>query len=94
MAKAISEKLFDRIKAHPDLCVKNGAFCQRLYTGHWQRSEGAWVWEVANNGLMVIGSVFTMRECLKAHTLDILEIAGYYEIFPKGCPGEEVEDAR
>ena len=37
----------------------------RLYPGHWQRSAGAWVWEIEGAGL-AIGSCFTAKECVKA----------------------------
>lgn len=58
------EKLAKRIKKDCDIELE--AF-ERLYVGHWQRSNGAWVWIAYRKGTPFgIGSSWSATDLLKS----------------------------
>ena len=78
----ISEKLVEKLRKLGDIPASalNVRF-ERHYPGHWQRSAGAWVWEISWMGASgvsdSVGSSHTARECLKAKSL-IWMSGGYH----------------
>lgn len=63
------ESLFYRayrriIEDHSLLRDENRVQWSKLNPGHWQRSSGAWVWEISIGG-MQFGSSSPLKECLK-----------------------------
>lgn len=85
-----SEKLIELLKEHVDLfgLIKLGAKCERLYTSPSQRNAGAWSWEVVNNDHVVIGSQYSMNECVNADYLSVSQClyTRHYEVFPETNP--------
>lgn len=69
----ISDKLFNRLKNHPELIdrIRGDGYCMRSYAGCGMKSAGAWIWSVEHDGIAPIGSCWTMKECLQAETLTI-----------------------
>ena len=68
LARKLREKLVAAGVELPERIV-----IRRLYPGHWQRSDGAWVWHLVKcNGDALlfrgglIGSQFTATECANA----------------------------
>ncbi len=60
-----SEKLIARLKVEGHISTEGDFSFHRTYDGRWQRSDGAWSWEVRSDGESV-GSQFSVRECFKA----------------------------
>jgi len=70
MALKIAERLQARL-ASTGLIVD---VPKRQYTGHWQRSEGAWSWSaLVTDQYYEVGSPHTMRECLKMSDEDFAQ---------------------
>lgn len=68
----------------------NDSELERLYHGHWQRSEGAWSWITRpDSGLTAIGSQFSMSECIKANHWHVSLWQGALSIYPTD---EEISD--
>ena len=77
LARKLREQLVSQEVELPE-CIA----IERLYPGHWMRSEGAWVWHLVEcNGDAVlfhgglIGSQYTATECATAPRL-ILSFSG------------------
>lgn len=61
-------------KEFPQLHIPKNAKLVRLYPGYWQRSGGAWSWQVeterlARTRMPYVGSSCPMKECLRAKKL-------------------------
>lgn len=61
---AVGDRLIERLRGYGWIDSTDVRFV-RHYPGHWQRSSGAWVWEVEGAGFSV-GSAYPAKECLKA----------------------------
>ena len=68
----LQKKIFD------ELGIRAGRF-KRTYAGHWQRKQGAFVWEAITDKGTIIGSIETASELIKAKHLMIAPEEG--EIF-------------
>lgn len=72
MAK-LSDRLIARLIAEG--FISPGEYrIERTYAGYWQRTEGAWSWELvrADGGPAFVGSQWTVKECLRAPVLEIM----------------------
>ena len=81
--KTISHRLMKRLRKHPDLIIEEKATIERCYHSNNQKSAGAWAWSIENNGIMQIGSQYTMKDCLKAKQWTIYNHYGDTEIIPE-----------
>lgn len=61
----ISEKLRLRLNKELNLEIPDSDKFRRIYSGHWQRSAGAWSWAIG----FYIGSQFNMKDLLKSEYL-------------------------
>lgn len=63
-----SERLLARVKAM-GVPVEDDAVIVRTYAGHWQRSQGAWVWRIESGPLGVptqsVGAHHPVTELLR-----------------------------
>ena len=82
VGKRLSSKLMLRIRKHPELRIDSGAYVKRLFPGYWQRSEGAWLWAVEENGIGEIGSSYTMKDCFDAKKWHLYSAHNSIEIIP------------
>lgn len=73
-----SERLLQRLIAMDTGLTSTATFC-RYYPGHWQRSDGAWVWEFSESGLS-IGSQDTVKSILKAKKIELTLCFGQYRV--------------
>lgn len=62
------ERLVERLRVEGFHIPDDYRF-RRTYAGHWQRSAGAWLWELSWFGGPSLGSANTVKECLKAKRL-------------------------
>jgi hypothetical protein len=82
--KSISFRLLERLRTYKGVPeITEDAYIERLYPGNDDRSKGAWLWAVANNGICQIGSCHTMQECLLAKTWEIYRPYDWFEIIIK-----------
>ena len=82
--KRISHKLLERIKSCELLpFIQEDAYIAQLRPGNNERSQGAWLWSVENNGVHQIGSCSTMKECLSAKKWTIYRPFDWCEIIPE-----------
>ena len=54
-------------------------YINRCYPGHWQRSEGAWLWSMDGVGISV-GSCWTAKSVARAHEVSVLRDTGSIEL--------------
>ena len=54
-------------------------YINRHYPGHWQRSEGAWVWEMEGKGIS-IGSAWKATIVEKAQEVSVIRDTGSIEL--------------
>jgi len=54
-------------------------YINRCYPGHWQRSEGAWLWSMDGVGISV-GSCWTAKSVARAHEVSVLRDIGSIEL--------------
>lgn len=69
------------ISVSPEKCS-----IRRTFAGYWQRSSGAWSWELYINDdgerTRSIGSQYTFEDILKAKTLEVSRSDGGTTLFP------------
>jgi hypothetical protein len=71
----ISDRLMDRLcrESILDWSSRKSMSFSRCYPGYWQRSSGAWSWEISVDGVVSVGSCYTAKECCDADKLVIGE---------------------
>jgi hypothetical protein len=72
MKRTSVQRLVERLEREHKLLVDASTF-SRVRAGHWQRSSGAWSWWMFLHGAsrQMIGSQFSVKQLLKAKTLQI-----------------------
>lgn len=90
---SVSSLLLTRLKSDDQIghLIKPDAVCKRLYSSPSSRNAGAWSWEVSNNGSVVIGSKWSMGECLKAPFISIYQDPHIFtfDVFPEQVKDDE-----
>jgi hypothetical protein len=83
--KTTSAKLMSKLQSMDDLPdLTNAKKPKRLYTGHWQRSSGAWSWVVQlTDQVGSVGSAWSMTQCLRSKNLCVVRNGFDYELVPE-----------
>lgn len=86
-----AERLLKRLRDELGLPIMEGGKLVRLRHGHWQRSAGAWSWNLERakgDYGSCVGSPCPMTELLKATKLTIYTGMGDAEIWPDDKPAK------
>ena len=89
LAQKIVQRLVEMGEIDPEVYDIESAQIERFYPGHWQRSEGAWSWQLGLEAFdrnmasgRVYGSQYTAGECAKAKHWDFYVTGPDVGIFP------------
>jgi hypothetical protein len=88
LARKIVGRLVEMGELDADLFDIETAEIDRLYSGYWQRSQGAWSWSLSiktkdgDQTYGLFGSQFSATECAKAPKWDIYNAGFDSSIIP------------